>query len=66
MNTVNANLKPCPFCGGTVRMIKGFIKGTNTVLCDKCGADVMFFGADHDVLKFIRKWNSRKAEREEA
>lgn len=58
-------LKPCPFCGAKVRIIKGFIKGTLTVICDRCGADVMFYGADHDRDEFIRKWNSR-AERREA
>lgn len=59
-------LKPCPFCGAQVRMIKGLLKGTYTMICDKCGADVMFFGADHDKNKFIRKWNSRAARKAEA
>lgn len=53
-------LKPCPFCGGRVKMTKGVLQGTNVIICMKCGADVMFYGADHDRTKFIKKWNSRK------
>ena len=55
-----SELRPCPFCGSRVRMTKGILKGTNTIICPKCGADVMFYGADHDREKFIKKWNSRK------
>lgn len=58
-------IKPCPFCGGKVKLHKGFIKGTNTMICEKCGADVMFFGADRDLEKFIQKWNSRVVRKEE-
>jgi hypothetical protein len=35
------------------------MKGTNVIACPKCGADVMFYGADHDTAKFVKKWNSR-------
>lgn len=52
-------LKDCPFCGSRVKMTKGLMKGTNVIVCPKCGADVMFYGADHDTTKFIKKWNSR-------
>ena len=55
-----SELRPCPFCGSRVKMTKGILKGTNTSICPKCGADVMFYGADHDREKFIKKWNSRK------
>ena len=57
-------IKPCPFCGEKVQMRKGLVKGTNTMICYKCGADVMFYGADHDTDKFIKKWNSRAGEKE--
>lgn len=53
-------LKPCPFCGSRVKMTNGLIAGTNVIICPKCGADVMFYGADKDREKFINKWNSRK------
>lgn len=59
-------IKPCPFCGGKVSLHKGLVKGTNTMICYICGADVMFYGADHDVHKFIRKWNSRAEEKKDA
>lgn len=53
-------LKPCPFGGSRVKMTKGVLQGTNVIICPKCGADVMFYGADNDREKFIKKWNSRK------
>lgn len=61
-------LKPCPFCGGNVKMIRGFVKGTNTIVClnPDCGADVMFFGAEKDKAKFIKRWNTRKGRRTDA
>ena len=61
-------LKPCPFCGHNVRMIKGWVKGTNTIVCmnPDCGADVMFFGADKNESLFIKRWNSRKERRTDA
>lgn len=55
-----SELRPCPFCGSRVRMTKGILNETNVIVCPKCGADVMFYGADHDREKFIKKWNSRK------
>lgn len=52
-------LKPCPFCGGEATMVKGIVMGTNTFTCGKCGADVMFFGAELDAKKAIEAWNRR-------
>lgn len=52
-------IKPCPFCGGKASLHQGLLKGTNTMICHTCGADVMFYGADRDIDKFIKKWNSR-------
>lgn len=37
-------LKPRPFCGGKI---------------DKCGADVCFYGAEHEP-KASKAWNRRK------
>ena len=49
-------------------MIKGWVKGTNTIVCmnPDCGADVMFFGADKNESLFIKRWNSRKERRTDA
>lgn len=34
-------LKPCPFCGGVVRLNVGFA-GSKSIVCDQCGAAVFF------------------------
>lgn len=52
-------LKPCPFCGGEAKMVKGIVMETNTFVCEGCGADVMFFGAELDARKAIEAWNRR-------
>ena len=51
-------LKPCPFCNGVV--IKRIAPLMNTVMfvCTKCGADVCFYGAEHDP-KASEAWNRR-------
>lgn len=51
-------LKPCPFCGGRVKMINGML-GTIMFICEKCGADVMFFGVEQDKDKAVKAWNRR-------
>ena len=56
-------LKPCAFCGHPVTLHQDLLKGTWVIVCGNCGADVMFFGAEHDRMKFIRKWNSRKGDK---
>ena len=58
-------LKPCPFCGESVQMVIAPMMGTRAFVCNGCGADVMFYGADHDLDKFIKKWNSRAERKEE-
>lgn len=52
-------LKPCPFCGGRVKMVNGIIAGTIVFVCEKCGADVMFFGTEKDKDKAVKAWNRR-------
>ena len=52
-------LKPCPFCGSGVDVITGMVMGTLTFICPKCGADVMFYGSEHDVGKAKEAWNRR-------
>lgn len=52
-------LKPCPFCGGEkVKKIRMPIKETIMFICEKCGADVCFYGAEHEP-KATAAWNRR-------
>lgn len=61
-------LKPCPFCGGAVRVRKNPLSGGATYMCNNksCGADVMFFAGDNkgrtenDAL-----WNRRAIDSDE-
>jgi len=53
-------LKPCPFCGGEVKRVRGF-RGLNFFKCKKCGVVVSF---DNDFYnenpdKAIEAWNRR-------
>lgn len=55
-------LKPCPFCGGEVKMDNEQITATITVdyfICEKCGATVHFEYADK-TAESIEAWNTRK------
>lgn len=52
-------LKPCPFCGGKARIVIAPLMGTRAFICDKCGADVMFYGAEKDTQKAVNAWNRR-------
>lgn len=54
-------LKPCPFCGAEVKKHNGIIKGITMFICDTCGADVCFYGAEYEP-KATDAWNKRKAE----
>lgn len=55
-----SKLKPCPFCGNEqVGIFVSPIAGTNMIICEKCGADVCFFGAECRG-KAITAWNRRK------
>lgn len=52
-------LKPCPFCGNkNVKKITAPIRGTQMLICNICGADVCFFGAEYEPLA-SRAWNRR-------
>lgn len=51
-------LKPCPFCGGKVLKITAPIANTQMFICNKCGADVCFFGAEKEP-KATEAWNRR-------
>lgn len=51
-------LKPCPFCGGNVKKRKGLMTGTIMFICEKCGADVCFYGAEGGP-KATKAWNRR-------
>lgn len=51
-------LKPCPFCGGTVKKRTAPVYGTKMFICQKCGADVCFYDAEHEP-KATNAWNAR-------
>ena len=55
---MSEKLKPCPFCGSAVKKQKGIVKGTQMFICNKCGADVCFYGAEFDP-KATAAWNRR-------
>lgn len=55
-------LKPCPFCRGKVKKNIAPIIGMVMFVCEKCGADVCFYGAEHEP-KATEAWN-RRAEKE--
>lgn len=58
------NLLPCPFCGNQkIEKLTAPFKGTQMFVCDKCGADVCFYGAEYEP-KASQAWN-RRAGREE-
>ncbi|MBR5314531.1 MAG: Lar family restriction alleviation protein [Clostridia bacterium] len=51
-------LKPCPFCGGKANKKIAPMFGTVMFVCEKCGADVCFYGAEHGE-KAVEAWNRR-------
>lgn len=60
-----SRLKPCPFCGNkNVKQVTAPLKGTQMFICNVCGADVCFYGAEYDV-KARKAWN-RRSETEES
>ncbi len=58
-------LKPCPFCGQTVRRVIGF-NGLNFFKCTNkhCGAVVSFDNDFYNAYKnkAIKAWNRREAD----
>lgn len=59
---MSEKLKFCPFCGG--KKVKKFIAPlmqTVMFICQKCGADVCFYGAEHEP-KATEAWNRRASE----
>lgn len=62
------NFKPCPFCGGQVKMIMAVNLETATICCSKCRAYIQFKGIEavqrHEVFgRYMRElcdsWNKR-------
>ena len=51
-------LKPCPFCGGKIEKVNAPMMNTVMFVCHKCGADVCFYGAEHEP-KATKAWNRR-------
>lgn len=56
-------LKPCPFCGGKVKRFIAPLRETVMIICETCGADVCFYGAEHEP-KATKAWNRRAKEGE--
>ena len=51
-------LKTCPFCGEKVRKFISPLQRTVMFMCDNCGADVCFYGAEHEP-RASQAWNRR-------
>lgn len=52
-------LKPCPFCSNkTIKKVTSPIRNTQMFICENCGADVCFYGAEHEP-KATAAWNRR-------
>lgn len=62
---VQSKLKPCPFCGNkNVKQVTAPLRGTQMFICNVCGADVCFYGAEYGTKAEIA-WN-RRSETEES
>lgn len=57
-STINANLKPCPFCNGKAEMSGMFPSGQYYVQCSECRASIW----DDREDKVIGHWNRRDGE----
>ena len=56
---MSEKLRPCQFCGSpSVRKVTAPIKKTQMFICNYCGADVCFYGAEHEP-KATEAWNRR-------
>ncbi len=51
-------LKPCPLCGGEIHNQISPRKDTIIFMCKKCGADICFYGAEHEP-KATQAYNRR-------
>lgn len=58
VKTPEPKLKPCPFCGGEVRIFNGVVAGVTMIVCTKCRATVSFGGREQKD-KTIKVWNRR-------
>ena len=50
--------KPCPFCGHKIKRVVAPILQTQMFICNFCGADVCFYGAEKEP-KATKAWNRR-------
>ncbi len=57
--TINAQLKPCPFCGGHANLLRGSEFGNNywRVACGRCLTETRKVNFPDDAIGL---WNSRK------
>ena len=56
-------IKPCPFCGGKVKKVIAPLMQTVMFICPDCGADVCFYGGEHEPMA-TERWNQRIEEQE--
>lgn len=65
---MTATLKPCPFCGGKVKYIMGYLdvhdKKPIGISCKKCKTEVQFYTKKEDLIRkeslIIKRWNRLK------
>lgn len=55
---MNKELRNCPFCGEKVHKKIAPMMKTVMFVCEKCGADVCFYGAEFEP-KATKAWNRR-------
>lgn len=53
-------LKPCPFCGGEVYIVKG-VTGLHMIFCEDCGLTASFQNKEGK-KEAIKAWNRRVKE----
>ena len=59
ISTIDAKVRECPFCGNNAVVKKGAFYH---VICEICGSDTMFYGAEHDLIKTAKRWGRRANE----
>lgn len=54
------NIKPCPFCGGVVRVYAHPVARTVSFVCENCDMDTHFDGID-SIPDAVEEWNKRES-----
>ena len=57
----DAELKPCPFCGGKAHYY--YQRENDSIVCEECGARLMYLDFGEDAQKeLFKQWNTRPIE----